>query len=381
METTLATASERQRWISSYFAEYIRNSKFKPYMGRSPMSIINVKYELQSENGKTINMPLITRLKNNGVTGSQVLDGQEEELGNYNFPISVDWRRHAVRVPKSTSYKTEIDLLNAARDMLKEWEGEKLRDDIIYAQMSVVDSVSTTTPIRYGTITEDTTNGGYKVDAADYIATEANKDNWTALNSDRILFGALRSNNSSNDHSASLSNIDATGDKLTAAMGSLAKRMAKLASPHIRPVKMKDGAEYFVMFCNTRCFRDLKTDTTMVNANREARAREGSGMDKNPIFQDGDLLYDGVIYREVEEHPVLTGVGAGPIDVGVNILCGAQHLGIAWGQEPTPRTDNLKDYQFRPGVAIEELLGVQKIFFNGKQHGTVTVYAAATPDT
>lgn len=381
METTLATASERQRWISAYFAEYVRNSKFSPYMGRSPMSIINVKYELQQEAGKTINIPLITRLKNSGVTGSQVLDGNEEELGNYNFPISVDWRRHAVRVPKSTSYKTEIDLLNAARDMLKEWEGERLRDDILYASMSVVDTISTTVPIRYGTITEDTVNGGYKVDAADYIATEGNKDNWTALNSDRILFGALRSNNSSNDHSASLANIDSTNDKLSAAMGSLAKRMAKLASPHIRPVKTKDGAEFFVMFCNTRCFRDLKADTTMVNANREARARENGGMEKNPLFQDGDLIYDGVIYREVEENPTLTLVGNTNIDVGANYLCGAQALGIAWGQEPTPRTDNLKDYQFRPGVGIEELLGVQKVFFNGKQHGMVTVYAAATPDT
>ena len=73
------------------------------------------------EAGKTINIPLITKLTGQGVSGSQVLDGNEEQLGNYNFPISIDWRRHGVRVPKSTSYKTEIDLLNAARDMLREW--------------------------------------------------------------------------------------------------------------------------------------------------------------------------------------------------------------------------------------------------------------------
>ena len=53
-----------------------------------------------------------------------------------------------------------------------------------------------------------------------------------------------------------------------------------------------------------------------------------------------------------------------------SVVAGA--VAIAWGQEPTPRTDRLKDYEFRPGVAIEELLGVKKINFNGVQNGMVT---------
>lgn len=377
METTLATALERQKWISAYFREYVRGSKFLAYMGRSPMNIIVTKYELQEESGKTINIPLITRLKGQGVTGSQVLDGNEEELGNYNFPISVDWRRHAVRVPKSSQYKTEIDLLNAARDMLKEWEGEKLRDDIIGACYSVLPDTNTTTPIRYGEITE-ATSGGYEILSANYIATEANKDDWLANNSDRVLFGALRSNNSSNDHSASLANLDTTNDVLTVGIAKMAKRMAKAASPHIRPYKTKNGAEFFVMFCNSRSFRDIGEDTAMLSANRDARPRD---VENNPIFQDGDLVYNGIIFREVEEIPILPGVGNTSADVGANFLCGAQALGIAWGQEPQPKTDRDKDYGFRPGVGIEELLGVEKVFFNGKQHGMVTVYCAASADT
>jgi N4-gp56 family major capsid protein len=377
METVLATASQKQKWVTKYFSEYVRGSKYAPYMGRTPTSIIITKYELQEEAGKTINIPLITRLKGQGVSGSQVLDGNEEELGNYNFPISVDWRRHGVRVPKSTSYKTEIDLLNAARDMLKEWESEKLRDDVIVAMHCVIPAVGTTTPVRYGTITEATA-GGYEILAVNYVASEADKDAYLALNSDRVLFGALRSNIASNDHSAALANIDNTADKLTPLVAELGKRMAKQASPHIRPYKTKGGAEFFVLFCNSRCFRDVKNDTSMTAANRDARPRD---VDSNPIFQDGDLIKDGIIYREVEEQPILTAAGAGSIDVAANFLCGAQAVGIAWGQEPTPQTDRDKDYKFRPGVAIEELLGVEKIAFNGKQHGMVTIYAAAVADT
>jgi hypothetical protein len=40
-----------------------------------------------------------------------------------------------------------------------------------------------------------------------------------------------------------------------------------------------------------------------------------------------------------------------------------------------------KDYQFRPGVAIEELIGVKKLAYNGKQHGMVSCFFAAAADS
>jgi len=364
-EVTLASASEKQVFLKQYFAEYVRESGFKPYMGRSASSIIVAKYELQTEAGKTINIPLITRLTSDGVTGSTVLDGNEEELGNYNCAISVDWRRNAVRVPKSTSYKTEIDLFGAAKDMLKTWEAEKLRDDVIKAMLSVV------------------TTGDTTVILADSSA--ANRNAYAAANQDRLLFGKLLSNYSATWATA-IGNIDTTDDKCTVASMSLAKRLAKAADPHIRPFRSEDGREYYVAFHGSRTFRDLKADTTMTQANREARARD---VGSNPIFQDGDLIYDGIIHREVPEIDTiagagtyqLDGVGNGSCDVRPVFVCGQQAVGIAWGQEPMMKTDLTKDYSFRPGVAIEELLAVKKLAYNGKQHGMVTAFFAAAADS
>ena len=364
-ETTLATALEKQKWINQYFAEYVRESGFAGYMGKSSNSIIIAKMDLQEEAGKTINIPLITRLTGAGVTGSATLDGSEEALGNYNCAISIDWRRNGVRVPKSTSYKTEIDLLNAARDMLKMWEAEKLRDDIIAALASVV------------------TTGDTTVNLAD--SSTGNRDAFAAANADRILFGATKSNYSAT-FATGLGAIDTTADKCSVSMMSLAKRLAKNADPHIRPYKSKVGQEFFVAFHGSRTFRDLKADPVITQANREARPRD---VENNPLFQDGDLIYDGVLHREVPEIDavvstgtyVLDGKGSGSCDVRPIFLCGQQSVGVAWGQQPTPRTDNLKDYQFRPGVAIEELLGVKKLAFNGKPQGIVTVYAAAAADS
>jgi N4-gp56 family major capsid protein len=362
---TLASASEKAVWLKNYFAEYVRESGFKPYMGRSSSSIIIAKYELQSESGKTINIPLILRLTGNGVTGSAVLDGAEEDLGNYNCALSVDWRRNAVRVPKSTSYRTEIDLFGAAKDMLKQWEAEKLRDDIIKAMLSVVTTGDTTVLLG--------------------DSTAANRNAYNAANSDRLLFGKLKSNYSATWATA-VGNIDTTDDRCTATAMSLMKRIAKSADPHIRPFRSEDGREYFVAFHGGRTFRDLKADSTMSQVNREARPRDVSA---NPLFQDGDLIYDGIIHREIPEIDDIAGsgtydmdgIGNSSADVRPVFLCGQQAVGIAWGQEPMMKTDLTKDYSFRPGVAIEELVTVKKLAFNGKQHGMVTGFFAAAADS
>jgi hypothetical protein len=378
-ETILASASERQVWITKYFQEYVRHTRFMPYMSNADINkggIILTKFQSEEEAKRTINIPFIGRLKAAGTTGAQVLDGNEEDLVNYNCPITIDWRRNAVRIPKSTSFRTEINLWDAAKDALRVWESEKLRDDIIHALGSaVVDTNGTCVPWDQATTTQQNT--------------------WLSQNPDRVLFGLLNSNQVSGNYASSIANVASTA-KTSAPMMGLAKRIAKLADPHIRPFRVEDGdgREYFVAFHGARTFRDLKADATIIAANTGARAREGMGMEKNPIFQDGDLLYDGVIHREIPEidlycgntvNPnggaVWNGAGASACDLRPIFVCGGGSVGIAWGQEPTPRTDMIKDYGFRPGVAIEELLGVKKLNFNGVQNGMVTIFAAATADT
>ena len=382
-ETLLSSALEKQKWSSDYLAEYVRESGFLPYMGRKSSSIIMTKYELASENGKTINIPLVTKLTAAGVRGSGVLDGKEEQLGNYNCAVSVDWIRNAVKVPKSTQYKTEIDLLNAGRDMLKLWSSDTLRADMI---RYMAGPTVTTSSVPATDIVDS--DGNVVVTGA----TTANFNTWSGANQDRILYGSALSNYNA-IHATGLGAVDSTNDKLTASVISLAKRMAKAASPAIRPFRLEDGREYFVMFAGARSFRDLKNDSVMINANRDARAREGGGMNSNPLFQDGDLIYDGVIVRQIEEISTLittsstfVAAGNGSIPVEPNFLCGQQAMAVAWGQEPTPITDTTGDYKFRPGVAIEELRGISKLHFAtgassaSKQHGIVTVYTSGTGD-
>jgi hypothetical protein len=371
-ETTLATASRVQKWNADFFTEYVRDNAFFPYMGtvsKNVLSPIVVDRTLVSA-GQTVNLPLVTRLKGNGVQGNAQLTSNEEALGNFNMPISVEWNRNGVLVTKREEHWTEIDLRDAAKMVLKTWAAERLRDDIIIAAMAVDGSS------RIAGKLTSTPDAAALTPLAAYTAqVEATKDAWMVANSDRYLFGKLVANAVSGVHATALLTLDTTDDRLTAAMVTLAKLRAKAADPHIRPFKSNSslGREWFVLFVSSLGMRDLKADATIAAANREARPRDVS---ENPIFQDGDLIYDGVIIREVPEIPVVVGVGNGGSDVAPAFLCGAQAVGLAWGQDVQSKTQST-DYEFRKGVAVEEMRGVAKMVYNGKQHGMLTIWHSA----
>lgn len=355
-DTALATGLQVQKWLRTYFAEYVRTSGFKPYMGKGTNSIIQVKHELTS-GGKSINIPLITRLKAAGVTGVSALEGNEEALGNFNQKIDIDFLRNAVRINVPDQHYSEIDLLQAGRDMLTTWAADKLRDDVITA-LGSIDGVA------YGT------------------ANATQKNAWTANNVDRVLFGDAIGNYSAT-HATALNAITA-GMTLSASIVSLMKRIAKKADPHIRPMRINDstGREFFVMFVGSLAFRDLKEDATIAQANREARPRD---VDSNPIFQDGDLIYDGVIVREIPEIAGFNNTAGTVVRVEPVYLCGAQAIGLAWGQEPKSIKEDF-DYGLQMGIGTMEARGLEKMrFANGsggvlKDHGMVTGFVAAPGD-
>jgi hypothetical protein len=91
-------------------------------------------------------------------------------------------------------------------------------------------------------------------------------------------------------------------------------------------------------------------------------------MDKNPLFQDGDLIHDGVIIREIPEFPVFSN---GTINCGGAFLCGAQAVCAAWGQEPMPTEKKEDDYGHFTGAGITEMIGVNKVM---RKHGTLGTF-------
>ena len=354
--TTARTGLTPQLWDDKFFMEYVRENRFKRYMGTDENSIIHLKEELTKKRGDRVTFAAVNKLVGAGVTGNTTLEGNEEDLDSRSMAVTIAPLRHAVALTEWDEQKSAIDLRNAGKTALKLWMMEKMRNSIIAALGSI-------NGVAYGD------------------ASEAQKDAWLVDNADRVLFGALKSNASSNDHSTSLANIDNTNDKLSPGIGRLAKRIAQQASPAIKPIRINGDEEWFVMFCGPQSFRDLSANSEMQTLNRDARAR---GLD-NPLFTGGDLVADGIIYREI---PEIAAVSNGTIDCNPNYLCGAQALGIAWAQR-SKTTTQVSDYGFRNGVGIQEMRGIEKLLFGSgagdtddlKQHGVVTVWTSGVADS
>lgn len=351
-----------QQWDDQFFVEFIRNNKFAPYIGTTDGSIIHVKEDLERKAGDSMTWQMIRRLRNNATRGAVTLSGNEERLDNRSQRVYVELVRNGVSIDtKTEQIKTDIDLRNAARSALKKWAMDTFRNDLIAAFTSI-DGVA------FGT------------------STAAQRNTWLTNNSDRVLFGATKSNASSNVWATAAATIDSTNDKLTTAAISLMKRIAKSADPYITPVTVKNDEEWFVMFTPTACFRDLQADTAMQSANRDARVR---GTD-NPLFTGGDLIWDGVIIKEVEQIPVQADLGSGgTVDIAPVFFCGTQAIGCAYAQRTKSVEDTPLDYGRILPIGIEDIRGVQKLRFGTdattdtttpKDWGMVTGWFSAEPD-
>ena len=333
-------------------------------MGTTMGAMIQVREDLTRKAGDTVVFPTVRRLVGAGVSGNTVLEGNEEILNARSLNLVVSAFRHAVAVSDWDEQKSIIDLREAAREALMVWELEKMRNDIITSLEAI------------------TADNNVQVSYA--AATAGQRNTWMVNNADRVLFGASKSNAVSGVMATALLTVDNTADKMTAAIVTLAKRIARTASPRIRPISVNDDEEWFVMFMPSLPFRDLMQDPVIINTLQYAWDR---GRD-NPLFTAGDILYNGVIIREVPEMPVIAGAGTGGIDVAMSALCGAQALGVAWAQR-MKSTTNVRDYSFFHGIGISEMRGIGKLRFGTDptvdttkpvDAGIVSVFTAAVAD-
>ena len=395
--TTIQVNNQLIQFRREIAREYIRENRFSPYMGDEISAVIRNLYD-PKKGGDQINVPLVTRLKAVAIaTGT--LTGNEEAIDNMGLRLWIDWARNAVKTTKSDAQKDDSNIFGEAKSLLTDWGKELQIMEICEAMMAIPDNAQ---PVGL-----NGTNGN-RVNGLRYglsTTTAANKNTWRTNNLDRILYGNAIAN-SATDHATSTATIDTTADKLSASSLSLMKRMAKKADPRIRPYKLTDGREYFIGFTGSLAFRDLQTSLDAIN--RDARPREERGLNgapNNPIFQDGDLIYNGVIVREIEVISQLSAAAAQGTLAGVPgwglstagsggttpiepfFLCGQQALAWVWGQMPTPTQLDQTDYGFNEGVGIEMAYGIGKLAKAPmatptllKQWGMLTGFFAAAAD-
>src|SRR5207244_12250358 len=129
-----------------------------------------------------------------------------------------DWARNAVANNRASNKASSFNVRSTARDLLRGWARRIVRDDLTDTLLSIP-----TSAIQAGRLVAP----GNRVNGVKWsAATTAQKNAWTAANYDRILFGNALGNYSST-FSTAIANVDDPTDKMTAAVGSLAKQLAK----------------------------------------------------------------------------------------------------------------------------------------------------------
>lgn len=380
--SSIASANVVTNFQRSVFREYVRGGRFGPYIGNTENAIIQAPRDLKKHS-----LPLVAKLSGDGVTGSTSLVGNEEALSNFAMTFQPTYKRNGVLIDNEEREKSEFDLYSEARPALSNWLMELKRNEIIQA-LGAIEAGGTY--YNYG---------GSKGATGATAASAANMDTWNTNNQDRVLYGALKSNNSSGNHTTSLGNIDTTNDKLDREMVELAKRLAMNADPLIRPVTINGDEPFFVFFVGSYAFRDLRADLATEHQNAMPRSVQG-----NPLWTGGDLMVDNVIVKEVPEidYLFIDGSGTGPFDgvwganatgdnlvtsgnsssrVSVGFLCGAQAVCFGIGREAAFHLRKEDDYQHQSGVGIAAKHDIKKVFFNDKQHGMVTVFMSAAADS
>ncbi len=354
-DTTPATGLVVQQWEDKYTKEYFQGLQaFKPLMGTDEASVIQVKEDLTKKAGDSITVAMVNRLTNAATTGTNVLEGNEEDMASRSMRIYVDKRRNAVRVAEMSEQRSAIDLRNACKSTLLDWSIEDTRELIITALGSL--------------------NG-----TAFLSRTAAIGDAWLVDNADRVYFGA--NVGSYTDLSADLAQLDTTSDlfNFTALDGMILK--AKTCNPKIRPMRdAGNGKRYYVAFANPHAFKNLRD-----SLDTEVLALTAVEQQASKLFEGGDIMWNGVIVKEVDNLPIYLNIGNSSAEVTPVYLCGAQSLAMAWARRWKTVEEEF-DYGDKHGVAVDGIYGVRKLIFGSgtgdtddlKDNGVVTGFFATT---
>ena len=337
-KTAFATndALTKKLWDEKLFRDSVKESYFNKFMGTSSDALIMEKTELTKSKGDNVTMGLRMRLQGQGVTSGQPLEGNEEKLVTYNATVTLEQYRHAVRDDGAMSrQRAMFEIDTESMQALKDWGTEKIDQNMFDALVTVTPSI-----VFYqvsGTVTKQTTYATAK----SAITVAAN----SLLTPKLISFMRVYAK---------------TGGGRTG-----------MTTP-LRPVKV-EGRNYYILLVHPDALFDLKQDSTVTQAFREAEVRGPS----NPLFQGATMIWDNVVVHEHENIPVGTNGGGGSIAYSDGIFMGAQSGLLAWGKRPEVTTKKF-DYDNENGYAWGMISKAAKPVFNSKDYGSFQVIVSRT---
>jgi N4-gp56 family major capsid protein len=361
--TVSIDALRQELWSKELLEDVQRDVKnIMRFMGEDENNVVQVSRELNKKGGDTQTFGLVARLRGDGVTGDDELEGNEESMKSFAEQVIIDQVRNAVRLTgKLDAQKTVYDQIKSAKGVLRIWLKEFLARNIFFKLGGVTNTTLVDTSGR--------TVGGRALwsNTPDFIP-----------DADEAYTGArLRYMNAGGVSTASLS----SSNKMTLDVVTDAVTMARLADPKIQPIT-GDGEDFYVMYLHPLCARDIKKSADWKTAQENAKVRS----DSNPVFRGALGYWSNCLLLENEFVPWLDvsvalnsfrGAATGTdcaVDTARNLLCGRQAVLMAEASAPDALVVEQFDYKNKDGVACSYMGGLQKAVFSaGGSAGTTAV--------
>jgi N4-gp56 family major capsid protein len=316
-------AQTQKLWAKEVIIEAQKEIFWGKFMGKGPNNVIEVREDFTKSKGDNITYPLWMKPTGAGVTGDAALEGSEESPTKFQDVVTVDQKRHAIRLDGAmTEQRPAYDLRSVAKELLKIWLAEKIDSDIFTAF-----ALSPTRVLRPGVAT-----------------TKA-----TLTAADLFVLG----------------------------LGSKARVLAAKTSPRLLPVSMGGRYMHLVVLHPDQEY-DLKVnDATWGQAQRDARERG----DANPVFTGALGYVDSVMYHSHVNIGTFADGGAGANLTGANALFLArQAMVFAWAKKPF-WVEKEFDYANQTGFATGAIWGQKKSVFNAEDFGVVVLQTIRTAIT
>jgi len=332
-------------WSALTLREALKKTMFMKFLGTDKTAIIQRLTDLEKSAGDEIKYDLLMQMNGAGVTGDNLMRGNEEALVYYQDTVKIDQLRNAHSFRRMSQQRTLHDMRSDAKTNLADW----------FANM--MDSYMFRALCGDTTLTHGQT------------ATAPTSDN-TIWSGDATTQATV-----SNDDQISLADLD------------YCKEKAVTLTPPIRYTSI-DGKDYYVVVLHPYSVTDLRLDvansaytdwpTIQMYANKRGET--------NPIFTGSLGVYNGMIIFDS------TRIFSPAANVRNNLFLGAQAgvfaLGNAYDKIEKTRVgkdnmmswyEEIDDFGNEKAIAVGSIFGVNKSVFNSKDYGLVTIqsYAAA----
>lgn len=321
----------------------------------------------KSRKGTRAVFTLIADSTGDGVAGDRQLKGNEEALRSSEIVVTLDQLRHAhTHEGVMADQKSIVNFRNEASDNLAFWHVNRQNQLAMLHLSGISHSYNLDGSTRVGSdfslleyagdVSAPTANRNFRVDAG----------------------GILKNNSNANLVGTSTNGI--LDDGLT--WDALLELKAQAEYYKLRPVRTKNGVEYFRVLAHPLALLNLKKTSDYKEAMRHAMPRSESNelfKGTNTIYVDGLALTPSLYCFHTKGAASGSKWGGGTVDGSRLVLMGAQALAMADIGGPSWK-EEMDDYDNRQSIAVGKIYGFKKPVFEDPTTGTDEDFGVMTLD-